>query len=240
MDRLLAVIFDEESKVYEARKALRELDSDDLITVFDEAVVARNLDGSATVRPGDALRPVRTLAGTVLGAPIGLLGGPAGAGLGAAAGFVVGDAMDVSNAKICDDFVEEVREKLTPEKFALVAEIRELSTTEVDTRMEALGGTVYRRALKEVRRTFHDDNLAAMKADRAQLKAERAQAHADRKAKLQEKINEIDSKIQARLERAKQRRQLAEAQEKAKVEFLKARAVAMKATAPHKHVAASA
>jgi uncharacterized protein YdaU (DUF1376 family) len=172
----------------------------------------------------------------MLGALIGLLGGPVGAGVGAAVGLAAGAAMDVSDAQICEDFVEDVREKLTPEKFAVVADISEDSTTPVDTRMEALGGTVYRRALKEVKRTFHDDNVAAMKADRAQLTAEQAKAHADRKAKLQEKINELDSKIEARIERAKQRRQAAEAQEKAKAEFLQARAAVMKANAPKKHV----
>lgn len=236
MDRLLVVVFDAESKAYEAKKALHELDREDVITVFDQAVVGRNADGSALVRPGDDLTPVRTLGGTLLGALIGLLGGPVGIGLGAGLGMAAGAAMDVSNAQICEDFVEDVREKLTPEKFALVAEISEDSISPVDTRMEALGGTVYRRALKEVKRTFHDDNVAAMKADRAQLTAERAKAHAERKAKLQEKINELDSKIEARIERAKQRRQAAEAQEKAKAEFLQARAAAMKANAPHKHV----
>jgi len=236
MDRLLVVVFDAESKAYEAKKALHELDSEDVITVFDEAVVARNADGSASVRPGDNLTPVRTLGGTVLGALVGLLGGPIGAGVGLGLGLAAGAAMDVSDARICDDFVEDVREKLTPEQFALVAEISEDSTGPVDGRMEALGGTVYRRALKEVRRTFHDDNLAAMKADRAQLKADRAKAQGARKTKLQEKINQLDSKIEARLERAKHRRQAAEAQEKAKVEFLQARAAAMKASAPHKHV----
>ena len=236
MDRLLVVVFDAESKAYKAKKALHELDNEDVITIFDQAVVARNADGSASVRPGDDLTPVRTLAGTVLGALIGLLGGPVGAGVGAGVGLATGAAMDVSNARICDDFVEDLREKLTQEKFALVAEISEDSTTPVDTRMEALGGTVYRRALKEVKRTYHDDNVAAMKADRAQLTAERAKAHAERKIKLQERINELDSKIQARLERAKERRQAAEAQEKAKVEFLRAKAAVMKANAPHKHV----
>jgi uncharacterized membrane protein len=240
MDRLLVVVFEAESKAYEAKKALHELDKEDVITVFDQAVVARNADGSASVRPGDDLTPVRTLGGTLLGALIGLLGGPIGVGVGAGVGLAAGAAMDVSNSRICDDFVEDVREKLTPEKFALVAEIGEDSTTPVDTRMEALGGTVYRRALKEVKRTYHDDNVAAMKADRAQLTAERAKAHADRKVKLQEKINELDSKIEARLERAKQRREAAEAQEKAKVEFLRAKAAVMKANAPHKHVGPAA
>ena len=236
MDRMLVVIFDAESKAYEAKKALHEMDREDIITVFDQGVVARNKDGSATVRQIDGLTPVRTLGGTLLGALIGLLGGPVGVGLGAGLGMAAGAAMDVSNAQICEDFVEDVREKLTPEKFALVAEISEDSISPVDTRMEALGGTVYRRALKEVKRTFHDDNVAAMKADRAQLTAERAKADAERKAKLQEKINELDSKIEARIERAKQRRQAAEAQEKTKAKFLQTRAAVMKAAAPKKHV----
>jgi uncharacterized membrane protein len=235
MDRLLVVVFDAESKAYEAKKVLHELDREDIVTVFDQAVVARNKDGSATVRQIDGPTPVRTLGGTLLGALIGLLGGPVGVGLGVGLGMAAGAAMDVGNAQICEDFVEDVREKLTPEKFALVADISEDSTIPVDDRMEALGGTVYRRALKEVKRAFHDDNVAAMKADRAQLTAERAKADTDRKVKLQEKINELDSKIQARLERAKQRREAAEAQEKAKVAFLQARAAVMKANAPHKH-----
>ena len=236
MDRLLVVVFDAESKAYEAEKALHELDKEDVITVYGHAVVARNEDGSASVRPGDHLTPARTLAGTVLGALIGLLGGPVGAGVGAGVGLATGAALDVSNAKISEDFVEDVREKLTPEKFALVAEINEDSTAPVDLRMEELGGTAYRRALKEVKRTYHDDNAAAMKADRAQLTAERAKADADRKVKLQEKIDELDSKIAARHERAKQRREALEAEEKAKAEFLKARAAVMKANAPPKHV----
>jgi len=236
MDRLLVVVFDAESKAYEAKKALHELDREDVITVFDQAVVARNADGSAVVRQIDGPTPARTLAGTVLGALVGLLGGPIGAGVGAAVGLATGAALDVSNAQICEDFVEDVREKLTPEKFALVAEISEESTTPVDLRMEALGGTVYRRALKEVKRTIRDDNTAAMKADRAQLAAERAKADADRKVKLQEKIDELDAKIAARHERAKQRREAAEAQEEARAEFLKARAAVMKANAPPKHV----
>jgi uncharacterized membrane protein len=236
MDRLLVVVFDAESKAYEAKKALHELDREDVITVFDQAVVARNKDGSATVRQIDGPTPVRTLAGTVLGALIGLLGGPVGSGVGTAVGLAAGAAMDVSNAQICEDFVEDVREKLTPEKFALIAEISEDSTAPLDTRMEALGGMVYRRALKEVKRTFLDDNVAAMKADRAQLTAERAKADAYWKVKFQEKINELDSKIEARLERAKQRRRAAEAQEKAKAEFFQARAAVMKANPPHKHV----
>ena len=115
-----------------------------------------------------------------------------------------------------------MRKKLLPEKFNCCGDSRRCDDP-VDMRMEALGGTVFRRSLSEVKRKVHDENVAAMKADLAQMKAEHAEAHAERKAKLQEKINQLDSKIQAQLEKSKQRRQAAEARENAKVEFLKAK-----------------
>ena len=69
--------------------------------------------------------------------------------------------------------------------------------------MEAIGGTVFRRALSDVKQTIHDEHIAAMKADIAQMKAEHAQARADRQAKLREKINQLDSKLQAQLQKPK-------------------------------------
>ena len=46
MDRMLVVIFDRESKVFEGKNALFQLESDDSIIVYAYAVVARNADGT--------------------------------------------------------------------------------------------------------------------------------------------------------------------------------------------------
>jgi hypothetical protein len=78
-------------------------------------------------------------------------------------------------------------EVLLPNRFALIAEVEEDWTTPVDTGMEAIGGTVFRRALSDIEDTVDDEDVAAIRADIAQLKAEHAQARADRKAQLQEK-----------------------------------------------------
>ena len=236
MDRMLVVVFDTESKAYEGKKALFQLENESNIVVYAYAVVGRNADGTTRVQQNDDPGPLGTLVGTSLGALIGLLGGPVGVAVGAAAGLVAGGTVDLNNARIGEDFVDDVRQQLQPGKFAVVAEIQEDWTTPVDSRMEAIGGKVFRRALSEVKHTLNDEDVAAMKADIAQMKAEHAKAHADRKAKLQEKINQLDSKIQARLEKAKERRQAAEAQAKAKVEILKAKAAALKAKASEKHV----
>ncbi len=231
MDRMLVVVFNNESKAYEGRKALLQLDGEGSITAYGYAVVAKNSDGTTTVKQGDDSGPLGTLSGTALGSLIGLLGGPVGVAIGAAAGLAAGATVDLNNARISDDFIDDVTKVLLPNRVALIAEIEEDWTTPVDTRMETIGGTVFRRALSDVEDTVDDEDVAAIKADIAQMKAEHAQAHADRKAKLQEKINQLNSKLQAHLQKAKEQRQAAEHQAQIKVDILKAKAKAAAAKA---------
>jgi uncharacterized membrane protein len=231
VDRMLVVVFDSEPKAYEGKRALLQLESEGSIVVYAGAVIAKNAAGDVTVKQSNDSGPLGTLVGTSLGSVIGLLGGPTGVAIGALAGMVAGSTADLNNARIGDDFIDDVAKKLTPTKFAMVAEIQENWTTPVDSRMEAIGGTVFRRALSAVKDMVDDEDTAAMKADLAQLKAEHAKARADWKGKLQEKINQLDTKIQARLEKAKERRQAAEQRAKAKAEILKTKAAALKAKA---------
>src|SRR5215467_1989621 len=184
MDRMLVVVFDNESKAYEGKEALVQLDKEGSFGVYGYAVLAKNADGGATLKQGDDVGPIGSLLGTSLGSLIGILGGPVGVAVGASAGLLAGGAYDVNNAGIGADFIDDVAKVLLPTRVAVVAEIDEEWTTPVDTRMEGIGGTVFRRALSEVKDTIHEENVNAMKADLAQLKAEHAKAHADRKAKL--------------------------------------------------------
>lgn len=231
MDRMLVVVFDNENKAYEGKKALHQLDDEGSISAFAYAVLAKNADGSATVKQGDDVGPLGTLLATSFGTLIGVLGGPAGMAVGAAAGMAAGSSLDLNNLRVGSDFIDDVQKVLLPNKVALIAEIEEDWTTPVDTRMEAIGGTVFRRALSEVTQTANEEEIAAMKADLAQMKAEQVKAQADRKAKIQDKINQLDSKIQARLQRAKESREAAQHQAQEKVKILKAKAEALKAKA---------
>lgn len=231
MDRMLVVVFNNEGDAYAGKNALVQLDDEGSISVYGYAVVTKNADGTASIKQGDDAGPLGTLVGTSLGSLIGLLAGPAGVAIGAAAGMGAGSATDIDNARVGDDFINDVTKQLLPNRTALVAEIEEDWTTPVDTRMEAIGGTVYRRALSEVTHQVNHEEVAAMKADLAQLKAEHAQAKADRKAKLETKINQLDSKIQAQLQAAKVRRQAAEKEAQAKAQMLKSKAASAFAAA---------
>jgi uncharacterized membrane protein len=231
MDRMLVVVFDNESKAYEGKKALQQLADEGSIGLYAYAVLSKKPDGTASIKQGDTAGPLGTLIGTSFGSLIGMLGGPAGMLVGAAAGMGAGATMDFANLGIGEDFIDDVTRELKPNTVALVAEVEEDWVTPVDTRMEAIGGRVFRRALAEVTNRIHDENVAAMKADVAQMKAEHAEAKADQKAKLQEKINQLDASIQAQMRKIKERTEAAQAQAKVKADVLKARAAAARAKA---------
>jgi uncharacterized membrane protein len=226
MDRMLVVVFDNENKAYDGKQALLQLDGEGSISVYAYSVLAKGADGTATVKQGDDTGPLGTLLGTSLGSLIGLLGGPAGMAVGAAAGMLGGATADLDNARIGADFIDDVNKVLLPNRVALVAEIEEEWATPVDTRMEAIGGKVFRRALSEVTDKVNKEEADAMKADLAQMKAEHSKARADRKANFQEKINQLDSKIQAFVQKDQDRTEAMERQAKAKMKVLKEKVTA--------------
>jgi len=228
MDRMLVVVFDNEKTAYDGSRALRQLDGDGSIAVYAAAVVAKNPDGTATVREGEDTGIWGTLTGTAVGSLIGLLGGPAGVAVGAASGALLGAIPDLENARVSSDFVDDVGKTLAPGKVALVAEVDEEWITPVDARMEALGGYVFRRSLADVVDTQDERDIAAMKADIAQFKAELADARAERKAKLQGRIDALNAKLQEKLEKSKARREAIRREADAKVDGLKTKAAQAK------------
>ncbi|HVY40172.1 MAG TPA: DUF1269 domain-containing protein [Polyangia bacterium] len=226
MERMLVVIFGNEKKAFEGASALRQLEAEGSITVYAGAVVAKNADGTTTPKQVDDLDPVGTLLGSSVGALIGLLGGPVGVAIGAASGLTLGVLSDVSEARVGDDFVEEVAETLLPSSFALIAEVEEDWTAPVDTRMEALGGVVIRRALWDVREQMHKEHIAAMQADLAQLKAEIKTANAERKAKLQARADRLQARIDEQQKKAQTWFEAFQARRRAKRDAFKTNAAA--------------
>ena len=172
MERMLVVVFDNEKKAYEGESALEQLEQEGLLTIYERAVIVKHAEGTVSLKQVDENGPLGSLAGTAVGGLVGLLGGPVGAAIGAASGLALGVLYDVDNARIGGDFLDDVSKSLTPNKVAVVAEVDEEWTTPVDTRMEAVGGTVLRRALWDVEKSVRQQEIGAMKADIEQLKSE--------------------------------------------------------------------
>ena len=225
MEKMLVVIFDNEKHAYEGSRALSELDRDGSISIYAEAVIQKNADGTISTKKVESDDfPIRTIAGTALGSLIGLLGGPVGLGIGAATGAYAGMVGDLYVAGLDTDFVADVSAKLTRGKAALLADISEEWVTPVDTRMEALGGFVFRKVKEDFEAEVRAREMAAIRAEITQLQAEEAQALAERKAKIQAKIDDLNAKLQQKREQAQHRLEQTKHETETKLEALNRKA----------------
>jgi len=108
MEKMLTVVFGDESKTYEGARALNQLDSEGSISIHAEAVIKKNADRTVSIEQSGDDFPIRTVGGTATGALIGLIGGPTGFAIGAAAGTLLGGIADVNRAGVDGEFLNDV------------------------------------------------------------------------------------------------------------------------------------
>jgi uncharacterized membrane protein len=222
MEKLIVVVFDNnEARAFEGLRVLRELDGEGEIALYDAQVVVKLPDRHVrVVHRDDKLALPLIAGGTTVGALIGLLGGPVGALVGAGVGAVAGSIGDMEETGVTDEFVDDVSAALTPGKVALIADIGEDWVTPLDTRMENLGGVVFRRLRSVVKNTQDDRDAAAHQAEMDELKAERQQARADRLAKIDARIDTVRAKLEAAIERKRAKMQAHQQQRDARIKAL--------------------
>lgn len=146
IDNVVVVGFPDESKAYQALSIVTRLGDEGLIGLRGAAVVKREADGRLVIPEGtdrDAGGP--TLVGGLIGALIGLLGGPVGVLLGWGTGSLIGLAVDAGDALDDESLLKRAGQTIAPGTTGLIAEVTESSTVAIDAEMSKLGGIVVRR-----------------------------------------------------------------------------------------------
>jgi uncharacterized membrane protein len=221
MDKILVVVFDNESKAYEGSRGLQALQNEGSISLYAKAVIARDAGGKVEVKQAGDMGPVGTAVGLLTGSLIGLIGGPVGLAIGASAGTFGGLVYDLANAGVGEDFLDEVGRFLQPGKAAVVAEVWEDWVLPVDTRMQTLGGVVFRRMRGDILDAWIERDVAALDAELAELKAESDKASGEAKAKLQAKIDAAEAKLRAMQEGIQARLKASKDEAEAKLNSLR-------------------
>lgn len=144
MNKMIVTVFNNESNAYEGVNALTKLHDEGSLTLYATAVIAKDAKGVVSVKQAADQGPLGTALGFATGSLIGLLGGPVGLAIGATAGTIGGSVYDMAQLGVGEDFLAEVSQYLLPGKVAVIAEIDEEWVTPLDTRMEQLGGIVFR------------------------------------------------------------------------------------------------
>jgi uncharacterized membrane protein len=221
MNRVTVVVFDDEKRAYEGLNAIRDLHRDGTLTVYADAVIAKDAGGKVAVRQAPDDGPLGTLSGFTVGTLVGLLGGPIGVAIGAGTGTVIGAAWDVTRAEIGNDFIAEVSEFLLPGKAAVIGEMDEDWQAPLDARMEALGGQVFRRNRIQVEDAYFEKEIAAYEAELEALEAEHARASKERRARIKARMQATRTKLETRKKELKARVDEVKREGDAKVESLR-------------------
>ena len=198
MNKMIVTVFNDEKNAYEGLKALQALHGEGSLALHAAVVVAKDAEGRISVKQADTPGPEGTIFGLATGSLIGLLGGPVGMAAGAAAGTLTGSLFDFAALGVGEDFLAEVSQNLTSGKVAVVADVDEEWVTPLDTRMDALGGVVFRRARGEFIDAKIEQEIVADRAELAELKAEYQQTVGEAKAKMKAKIDAAEKRLDAR------------------------------------------
>lgn len=195
MNKTLVAIFDSEDSAFNGLTALKELHRNGDITLYDSAVITKDMLGQTRIVKAPDNAPTGTFLGMFIGALVGALGGPIGLAVGAATGTLVGATTDMVRDSVDYSFVEQVREAMTPGKVAIVADVEETWVTPVDLTIAERGGIVFRRLRHEVVEDQLAREHAEFEEEMKELKKDLATASGEAKAKIQARIASVERSL---------------------------------------------
>jgi len=144
MHCMLVIVFETETDANVGKTELLKLDHEGITSVYGYAVIAKNTDDVVAATQLDSYGTLSPFARTFLES----LSDPTDAALGSAR--QVGDLSAISSVpKTREDFINEAKEVLLPHRVAIVAEVEEEWPAVVESRMEPIGGIVFRWTMSE-------------------------------------------------------------------------------------------
>jgi len=218
---MLIAVFETEQKAYEGLTALKGLHANGDITLYANAVIHKDKNGKILVLESSDEGPIGTGVGLITGSLLGLLGGPIGLAVGAFTGTMAGLIYDVNVDDVNTTFAEDVSTALSNGKTAVLCEIDETWTVPVDTKLQALGGLVFRRFRYEVEEEQIIREAEAISNEYKQLKEEFKEAMDSDKAKINASIENLKNKARAANDQLKKKMDDSKREFEAKVNAMK-------------------
>ena len=221
MNKMIVSVFGNETSAYEGVSALADLHKEGSITLYSTAVLSKDDSGEVQIKQAADKGPVGTAIGMATGSLLGVLAGPAGLAVGASLGGLTGMLVDINEAGVDVEFVNDVSNAISPGKYAVLAEIDEMWTAPLDTRMSELDGLLFRRLRSEVEDEQLVREAEAFDKELEALENELDEANEETKAAINKQIDNTKAKLKAINQQAKERLDKTAAEGKAKIDALK-------------------
>jgi uncharacterized membrane protein len=215
MDKMIVIVFDGEPAAYAGSRALKELHWEGSITLYSGSVIAKESNGKVQLKQVVNLGQAGTVLGTATCALVGALENVTALG---------GLPPNLGNVGVSEDFLRDVARSLRPSKSAVVAEIEEDWITPLDSLMDMLGGTVFRRVRAEIGDAQLEREAIVLHAETKHLRDELSHVVGPAKMKLQLKADEARVRLERARDQAQRRIDAIMLEADAKVRSLQAQA----------------
>ena len=193
---VIAVSYQEDNNAYAALAQLKELDSQGRIRLDEASVVERLEDGKVIEKDQvDSNFPTITVGAGFIGLLVGIIGGPFGMLIGGTSGLLAGSLADLGDLDETESALSQISSSAKVGHATLLAVVAEQSPEVIDAAMDALGGTVLRRSITDVRAEIAATEEAQRKAKHeARAELMRSQREHNKEA-VQAKVEELKGKL---------------------------------------------
>ena len=196
-ENIAVVCFKVESEAFQALTELKNSATNDSFIVSQAGIVYKE-NGALSLKDGfgNGAEAADDMAmGGLVGACIGILGGPLGVLLGGSAGALIGGSFNAADSLDSMSLMEKVCEALTDKSTSLVALVSEAEEGSFDRFFDKYDAEITCFDAAEVALEIEEAAEMQREMEKEARKKLRAEKRADYKKKLEEKREEIKAKF---------------------------------------------
>jgi uncharacterized membrane protein len=193
---VIVVSFSVEANAYQALSELKQVAAQGKVGLDNAVVIERAADGSFSVKDMENQTiGNKTGIGGLIGAFVGILGGPLGVLFGWGAGSLIGSASEVDDAIESQAILAKLSTLIPAGSSGLIAEVDEVANEVVDGVMSKLDGTVTRQSSADVEAEVAAAAEAQAAAQREASRVLREKNRAERKERVEGWLDDVKDRI---------------------------------------------
>lgn len=204
MDKMVAIIFDSEKDVKAGDKILNKLAGEGQIAIFGEAVLEHSSDAINILKSTEN-GPISTVFGNLVSCIVNVVGWDKSVKTPPNSETTWGLVNDVNRTLVDVEYLNEIKQMLTPGKYAIIAEINEQWVAPLNSALKPLNPIILREYRKDILDNRLQDDLFSIKKEYQELVSELKNASSDARCEIEHRMNVLKDRMQQKIELTKKR-----------------------------------